>query len=229
MSQDSEKELVAKNAVKLVQNNMKIGIGTGSTIRPFIAALKKHIEANDLQISCIATSLQSKSLLKGHLPLLNERLVDFLDCTFDGADRVDPENFVLIKGGGGALLREKLVALRSKKNIILVDHTKISKGLLGFALPLEIVPFGYKSTEHRLNLAGFGGSFRMQADGSYALSDNHNYIFDIDIQKPIQEPYKLYEVLKMITGVIEVGLFIGTTTEVHVAKENGTIEVLKPL
>ena len=151
MSHEKEKQHVAKEAVKLVKSGMTIGLGTGSTATFFIKELIERIQNESLNISCITTSLFSKELVNDSIPFVEESLFNEIDITFDGADLIDLKTFHLIKGGGGALLREKIVAAKSKQNIILVDSSKLTSPLKGFPVPIEIVRFGYESTVLRIN------------------------------------------------------------------------------
>lgn len=208
------KEAAAKEAAKLVKNGMIIGVGTGSTAKHFIKALKRRIERENLELRCVCTSLESKKMLEGEIPFVSESLTDKIDITFDGADRID-ESFNLIKGGGGALLREKIVAMRSKQNIVIVDSSKLTTPLEGFPVAVEIVPFGYASTINRLTHLGYAGSLRMEKN-EIVRSDNHNYIYDINFEEPIYEPRKHHEKIKQVLGVIETGLFFDTATIAYV-------------
>lgn len=227
MNQDQEKELVAKKAALLVKNGMKIGIGTGSTATFFIEALKKRIEAEKLDIACAFTSLKSKKLLENHVTLLDESLNESLDITFDGADRADPSTFYLIKGGGGALLREKLVAKCSKINVVLIDSSKLSTPLGGFPVAIEIVPFGYSSTIKRIKHLGYLGSLRKTKNGEIALSDNQNYIYDIDFKGNIPSPELHHSTLKQLLGVIETGFFLDTASIIYQGSKEGKVTILE--
>jgi len=215
--QSIEKQAVAKEALQYVKAGMLIGVGSGSTSECFI----KELCAQRPNIQCVTTSLRSTKLLRDHFPIVNESLDTEIDITFDGADKIDLKNFCLIKGGGGALLREKLVALRSKKNIVLVDHTKLASPLFDHPLPIEIVQFGYMSTINRLKTLGIKGNLRTH-DNKPVLSDNQNFIFDIDLQAPIDNPSALHEQLKAITGVVETGLFINTGSVAIIGYESKT-------
>ena len=224
MTHEKEKQLAANEAVKLVKSGMLIGIGTGSTASCFITAIKERLKHENLNISCITTSLTSKELLGNSIPLIDESLRDTIDMTFDGADRVDLNTFHLIKGGGGALLREKLVATKSKQNIVLVDSSKLSSPLSGFPVPLEIVRFGYKSTIQRVEALGYTGHLRHK-DQKPVLSDNDNYIYDIHFEEPIKNPEHHHTLLKSTLGVIETGFFLNTATTVYCAYPDGRIEI----
>ncbi|MBM3193763.1 MAG: ribose 5-phosphate isomerase A [Chlamydiae bacterium] len=226
MSNEKEKQLVAKEAVKLVTEGMIVGIGSGSTAAIFIEELKKHVYNKNLKIACIATSLASKSLIEKAIPLIDESLQSQIDITFDGADRLDPKTLHLIKGGGGALLREKLVAKSSKENVVLVDSSKLSSPLEGFPLAIEIVKFGYAATIARIEHLGYKGVLRKK-ENRPAESDNGNYIFDITFNEGIKNPLKDHNILKNTLGVIETGFFLDTATKAYVAYPNGKIEILE--
>lgn len=221
-------EAVAEEAVKMIQSGMVVGVGTGRAATCFIEALLQRKQTDNLNIVCIATSLKSKKMIEGKINLIDESLTDHVDITFDGADRADPKTFALIKGGGGALLREKLVATRSSKNIMLIDETKLSSPLFDFPLPVEIVKFGHESTIERIKKRNFKGSLRKdEKTGQIVESDNGNYIFDIKLATPIVEPQATHEILKQTLGVIETGLFIDTATQILVGKLDGSVEILE--
>jgi ribose 5-phosphate isomerase A len=224
MPNENEKQAAAKQAVKLVKDGMVVGLGSGSTSKVFIEELLKRVKDEHLNIRCIATSNFSKELAAGHIPFIDEALNTQIDITFDGADRIDLEKFHLIKGGGGALLREKLVAKNSIQNVVLVDHSKISTPLFGFPLPVEIVKFGYKSTVKRIEALGFRGEVRHSND-TFFVTDNGNYTFDIHLEQPIKHAEKLENDLKLILGVVEVGLFLDTATKVIIAYPDGTTAI----
>ena len=218
MSYEVEKKIVAREAVKLVKSGMKIGIGTGSTVKPFIEFLKNRVWEEELSISCVCTSKESEQLLEDAIPILPFTLDYQLDITFDGADRFDPQNFNRIKGGGGALLREKLVASQSKKNVVLVDFSKIATPLQGFPVAVEIVPFGYISTVNRLISMGYKGVLREN------LSDNGNYLFDIEYDGSIEDPISEHSKIKSVTGVIETGFFFKNASHAFIGYDSGKVE-----
>lgn len=224
MTHEYEKEQIAKEAIKLVEDKTVIGIGTGSTIQPFVRHLLERVEKEKLSIKCICTSLASQKLLKGKVPLIDNNLNQVIDITFDGADEIDTD-FNLIKGGGGALLREKIVAFQSKENIVLVDESKLVAELHKHPLPLEIVPFGYKATIKRIQDLGFEGSIRKNKQGLFIISDNDNLLFDIELKQPIKDPAALHESLKATLGIVETGLFIKTAKKALIGKSDGTVTV----
>lgn len=223
-SHDKEKQLVAKESVKLIKPGMVIGIGTGSTATFFIQALKERLEKEPLDISCVTTSIRSKELIDSMVPLADESLLNDIDITFDGADRVDLKTFHLIKGGGGALLREKLVASKSKQNVVLIDSSKLTSPLSGFPVAVEIIRFGYESTIQRINKLGYKGHLRRE-NQKLSLSDNDNYIYDILFDGPIHNPEKDHNLLKNTLGVIETGFFLNTATTIYIAYPDGRVEI----
>jgi ribose 5-phosphate isomerase A len=227
MAYEAAKQAAAIQALTLVQDGMKIGIGTGSTTAIFIHLLLKKIEKESLNLSCISTSNRSTELLKGKIPFLNPSLEEELDITFDGADRVDSTHFHLIKGGGGALLREKIVAYRSKKNAVLVDYTKLSSPLEGFPVAVELVPFGYQSTIRRLEALGYTGTLRVNSDKKPILSDNQNLIYDLSFNGPILNPHYHEQTLKRILGVIESGFFLTTASILFIGNSDGTVQTME--
>ena len=222
MAHEFEKEQVAKEAIKLVKNDTIIGIGTGSSVQPFIRLLLEKLEKQKLNIKCIATSFASQKLLHGKISLIDPALQNTIDITFDGADEVDAD-FTLIKGGGGALLREKLVATQSKENITLIDESKLVAQLHKHPLPVEIIPFGYESTIKRLEKKGFLGQVRRLSTGLLCQSDNDNLLYDINLKEPIINPSAMHAELKSILGVVETGLFIKTTHKLLIGRGDGTV------
>ena len=182
--QDSKDILLAKKAAgyaaaDLIQGGMVVGLGTGSTTAFFIEALaRRHREG--LKITAVATSEQSKRQAE-HLgiPMLDPEIITILDVTVDGADEIDPAKN-MIKGGGGALLREKLLAQSSREMIVIVDETKLVDHLGDHPLPVEIAPFVYRTTIQRLQNNGYQGALRMTRENTPFVTDNGNFIFDIN-------------------------------------------------
>lgn len=226
MAYEIEKKLIGAQAVTLVKSGMKIGIGTGSTVAPFIQSLISRVEKEKLFIQCVATSNQSKSMIQGIFPLLNESLDVPLDISFDGADHFDPKSFTSIKGGGGALLREKLVAIHSKVNVVLIDSSKIAHPFKHVKVPIEIIPFGVKATLERLKELGYGGSLRYLGANPY-LTDNHNYIFDIFYSGIIYDPISEHFKLKQISGIVETGFFFKYAQYAFVGYPDQTVQLLE--
>ncbi len=212
MTLDEAKEAAAREALQHVSDGMKIGLGTGSTAARFVAGLGEMV-ANGLNVVCVPTSEATREQAESlgiALIRLDEEPV--LDLTVDGADELDA-NLTLIKGGGGALLREKIVASSSKRMIVIADHTKKVATLGAFSLPVEVVPFGVKSTamklEHAGKWAGCEGALALRIrDGELFVTDNGNVIIDCAFGK-IPDAQKLASVISTIPGVVDHGLFIG--------------------
>ncbi len=226
MTNDRQKKIAVNEAVKLVQNNMKIGIGTGTTTELFIKALLSHITTKNITIKCICTSIKSKEAVGKCIPFLNESLNEEIDITFDGADLFDQNTFHRIKGGGGALLREKIVALRSKINVVIIDSCKLLSPLGNCKLPIEIIPFGYLSTIQKLNELGYIGNIRSDING-IVYSDNNNYLFDIDYNYIIENIEKEHNSIKTIPGVVETGLFFQNANIAYIGNKDGTVTELR--
>ncbi|MDF2549814.1 MAG: rpiA [Chlamydiales bacterium] len=227
MNQPDDWEFVKKQvgiaAAELVQEGMLVGLGTGTTAKHLIEALAIRQEKG-LKFSCIATSKRSEELAqKLGLKLVPHESISQIDLTLDGADEIDA-NKQMIKGGGGALLREKIVAGASKEMVVLVDERKVSAKLGSFPLPIEIIPFAYQATlKHLLDL---GLTFEMRASqGSLYITDQGNYIADIQLQMPIADPHAFHLTLSDIPGVVETGLFCDLAGRVIIGKKDGTVSI----
>lgn len=226
--QDKAKQAAACHAARFVMTGMKIGLGTGSTAEYFIRALSARIMAEGLHISAIPTSERTAQLARDlGLPLITFDEADALDLAVDGADEVD-DALRLIKGGGGALFREKLVASAAKRKIILVDPSKQVPILGRFALPIEIVSFGAALTIKRIQglierYGKSGGRARVRRDtfGEPFVTDGGNLVVDAAFDA-IHEPELLASALKAITGVVDHGLFIGLCDELIVGRPDGS-------
>jgi ribose 5-phosphate isomerase A len=215
----SEKQIAAEKAIDFVNNGMILGLGSGSTITFFLKRLGDQVKQG-LKITGVSTSNSTTSLaISLGIPLVSIEDVKEIDLTIDGVDEVDPE-FNSIKGGGGALLYEKIVASISKKVIWIVDSSKLVKKLGGFPLPIEIITFGHTHTLKRLKDAGLNPSLRKK-DGEIFQSDGGNFIVDLKL-KVIDNPVEFEEKLKRLPGVIENGLFINVSDIVIVGKGNNT-------
>jgi len=219
----NEKQIAGEKAVEFIKDKMTVGLGTGSTACFTIKKLGEMIKSG-LDIKCVSTSNETTSLAVSlGIPLVSIDDIDEIDLTIDGADEIDPQ-FNGIKGGGGALLFEKIVAASSKKIIWVVDSTKMVKKLGKYPVPLEILPFGYKQTFKKLNLLGYNPVVRSKNNKMF-LTDSNNYIIDLHLER-IDDPVKLEKELNMIPGVIENGLFVNMTDIVVVGRDGNT-EVLK--
>jgi ribose 5-phosphate isomerase A len=224
---DQRKLEAAERALKLVAPGMKLGLGSGSTARHFIDLVGKRVAAG-FEIRCVATSQATEAQAKAlGIPLGTLDDISELDLTVDGADEVDPK-LNLIKGGGGALLREKIVASASKRMVVIADSTKLVSRLGAFPLPIEVVPFGLAATRQHIERAfaelGLSGPIRLRGEPSPFITDGGHYILDCSLGA-IAEPERLSEILSPIPGVVEHGLFIGLARAAIIAGGDG-VEVL---
>ena len=200
---------------------MAVGLGTGSTAEFAIQAIAERIKLEGLQVRGIPTSERSRLLaVKLGVPLIALADIDVLDLTIDGADEVDA-GLNLIKGAGGALVQEKIVAASSAKLIIICDSTKIKQTLGEFSLPAAVIPYGWQSTQKHLSKLCAASILRSNPDGTPYLTDDGLYILDL-VNDPILDPPKLEQSIKMIPGVAEVGLFCGLASLVIEGFEDGT-------
>ncbi|MEC0182259.1 ribose-5-phosphate isomerase RpiA [Paenibacillus peoriae] len=216
------KQKAAEKAVEAIQDGMKVGLGTGSTAYWAIQKIGERV-AQGLHIQAVATSQASEDLARElGIPIIPFDQIGRLDVTIDGADEVN-EQLVLVKGGGGALLREKIVESNSDRLIIIVDESKDVKVLGAFPLPVEVVPFASEWTLEALRQTGCQADWRIQ-DGERYLTDNGNYIADCRYGT-IENPQELEIRLNQIPGVVENGLFINMADQVIIARANGQIDI----
>lgn len=218
------KKLAAERAVEYVKSGMVVGLGTGSTVYYALIKLGEKIKQG-LDIRAIATSIESERMAKElGIELVTFSNIDAIDITIDGADEVDP-NWNLIKGGGGALLREKIVATASRQLIVIVDESKVVKQLGRFPLPIEVVKFGYEMTMRKFEELGYNPKLRAANDRPY-ITDNGNYIIDCHIGL-IDNPPQLHDLINQLVGVVDNGLFINYASKVIVGYENQSVIELK--
>lgn len=214
-----EKQLAAEKSIEFIKDGMTIGLGTGSTVYFLVNKLAESVKQG-LNVNCVSTSNQTSELAKSlGIKIINLNEVDHLDLTIDGADEVD-KNLNGIKGGGGALLFEKIVAAASKKVIWIVDSSKYVKKLGKFPLPVEVIPFGSKQILKRFNDRGYNPKVRKNGSDIF-ITDSGNEIIDLHLNK-IEDSLKLEQEIKLIPGVVEVGLFNNIANMVIVGKENST-------
>ncbi len=225
---DQLKKAAAETAVAHIQSGMVVGLGTGSTAIWGVRRLAELLRDGTLKdIVGIPTALRTEQAARElNIPLTTLNEHPQVDLTFDGADEVDPQ-LNLIKGGGGALLREKIVAQASRRNIIVVDDSKLSSQLGAlFAVPVEVVPFGWRSQRHFLEELGAAVAVRQDAAGRPFQTDQGNLILDCNFG-PIDDLAQLNLQLNARAGIVEHGLFLGLASEVIVAGEDG-IRILGP-
>jgi ribose 5-phosphate isomerase A len=223
MTQDEAKLLVAKRAVEFVEDGMAVGLGTGTTATMFIRELGVRVQQG-MKIRCVASSDASHKLGLS-LGMDVKTLADLpeLDLYVDGADEVGP-GLALIKGGGGALLREKIVASAAKEFLVVVDSTKLVQLLGKFPLPVEVVKMALPIVEPRLAALELNPKLRTAKNGTGPyLTDEGNYIVDCACGV-IDEPEVLAAEIRGIVGVVEHGLFLGMATVALIAGEDGVTE-----
>lgn len=216
------RQRAAERAAELVESGMVVGLGTGNTANFFIRILAERLNSGAVKdIIGIPTSVRTEREAQSlNIPLgdLNDHPV--VDITIDGADEVDPD-LNLIKGGGGALLREKIVAQTSRQEVIIIDDFKLVPKLgTNWAVPIEVVTFGWRSQALYLESLGAVVTFRTTDDGQPFVTDQGNYILDCKFGA-IADPYALAASIKSRGGIVEHGLFLGLATEVIVASNSG--------
>ncbi|MBC1779577.1 ribose-5-phosphate isomerase RpiA [Listeria booriae] len=219
----NSKQIAGEKACEFIEDGMVVGLGTGSTAYYMIQKLGDRV-AEGLQVTGVVTSKATEKLAKErNIPLMDLNDVGEIDLTIDGADEVDG-SYRGIKGGGGALLFEKLVAHASKKSIWVVGEDKVVETLGTFPLPVEVVPFGYKQVERQLEERGYNPELRHFEDGSIYLTDSQNYILDLHIQA-IENPEELNDWLNNLPGVVENGLFLNYASSIVIGYSDGHAEV----
>ncbi|HFK1681177.1 ribose-5-phosphate isomerase RpiA [Bacillus sp. SRB1LM] len=217
------KQLAGEYAANFVKDGMKVGLGTGSTVYWTIQKLGERVKEG-LSFQAVPTSKETEVLAKQlNIPLIALNDIQSLDLTIDGADEID-SNLQLIKGGGGALLREKIVASSSKELLIIVDESKLVTHLGTFPLPVEIIPFSWKQTESKIQALGCQTTLRLKNNETF-ITDNNNIIIDCVFPHNITNPAHLHTQLKMITGVVETGLFVNMTSKAIIGTKNGIQEL----
>ncbi|MBC1806046.1 ribose-5-phosphate isomerase RpiA [Listeria cossartiae] len=221
----NQKKIAGEKACDWVKDGMIVGLGTGSTVYYTIEKLGDMV-AKGLQITGVATSEETaKQAEKLGIPLKSLNDVTEIDVTIDGADEIDAD-FQGIKGGGGALLREKMVANASLKNIWVVSEEKLVRNLGEFPLPLEVIPFGWKQIQRELEKDDIETNLRKQSSGEVYVTNNGNYILDI-VNQTFTDTAMWQEKLAQIPGVVEHGLFLDYVDMIICGKANGEIELIK--
>lgn len=216
------KKIAGERATDYVAHDMIVGLGTGSTAYFAIVRLAERIREESLRIRCVPTSERSATLARElGIPLTSFAEVLHVDVTIDGADEVDPA-FNLIKGGGGALLREKFVASASDTELIIVDESKLKQRLGAFPLPVEVVPFGWQMTRERLRDLSCDARFR-SSDSAPFVTDNGNYILDCSFGV-IEDPPALEREIVGTCGVVDCGIFSGLATRIIIGRSDGSLE-----
>ncbi|KAG6795067.1 ribose-5-phosphate isomerase [Apis mellifera caucasica] len=227
---ESAKQIAAYKAVdEYVKNNSIIGIGSGSTVIYAVHRLVERVKEENLNVICVPTSFQARQLiLNNHLKLGDLETYPKLDCAIDGADEVDSD-MNLIKGGGGCLLQEKIVASCANQLIIVADYTKNSQKLgeqYKKGIPIEVVPMAYVAILRRIE-DNYGGLVKVRmalAKAGPVITDNGNFILDWHFPRDISNWDKINIEISMIPGVVETGLFIKMAKKVYFGMPDGSVK-----
>ena len=228
MSIEIAKRAAGEKAITFIEDGMIVGLGTGSTALYFIQALIRKCKEG-LRIKVVASSERSADLAKaGGIHVFDINDLSQIDITVDGADEIDPKKR-MIKGGGGAHVREKILASSSQEMIVIVDESKLVSSIGHTKLPIEIVPYGSKFTREKIERLGYSGKWRC-SDGSSLnqelfVTDNGNFLFDIYFAVPPVSPEKMDEEISQIPGVVETGFFFNMANKVIVGKLDGTTTI----
>jgi ribose 5-phosphate isomerase A len=224
--QDDFKRAAAEKALELVRDGMLLGLGSGTTVRYFTEGLGRLV-AGGMKVRGVPTSRATAAIAAANGIAVVEELVGQIDLAVDGADEVDP-SLGLIKGRGGALFREKLVAAASKRFVVVVDESKVVDRLGAGVLPVEVLPFLWRTTAERLADLCSGLKVRGGEEEPY-VTDNGNLILDLSFEDGIADAVALGSSLKAVTGVVEHGLFIGMTAECIVGGPSGPRVLTRPV
>jgi len=224
--EQNPKKVAGRRAAELVEDGMTLGLGTGSTVLFFLQRVAERIREEGLELRGVPTSVdtETKSRELG-IPLATLEEVEALDLTVDGADEIDG-NFDMIKGGGGALLREKVVASISRREAIVVGPDKVVERLgTGFLLPVEVVPFARPVVHRALRALGAEPSLRVGESGADYRTDNGMEILDCRFPEGIADAAALERAILALPGVVECGLFVGLAHVLVVGHPDGAVEV----
>jgi len=231
---DRAKFAAARRAVDCVEDGMKLGLGTGSTAAWMVRCLAERVREENMQLTCVPTSARTAELARSlGLKVISLDEAGWLDLTIDGADEFDAD-LALIKGGGGALLLEKIVATASDRMIVISDASKEVKTLGAFPLPVEVIPFGMQATRllieellGGLDVMGTGATLRMNGARPF-VTDEGNHLLDLSLGR-IGNPRQLSLALNQVPGVVESGLFIDICDAVVIGYADGRVEMRDPI
>ncbi|MFE0442325.1 ribose-5-phosphate isomerase RpiA [Aerococcus sp. NPDC058936] len=219
----NEKELVGVAAAQYVEDGMVVGLGTGSTAYYLIRELGRRMKEEGLTFTGVPTSIQSAELATSlNIPIASLNDVPAIDLTIDGTDEFDPA-LNGIKGGGGAHLIEKIIAVNSERVIWICDHSKQVDQLGAFPLPIEVIPAASQHLFYAFEDKAYAPTFRQLPDGSKFITDSGNYIIDLHLEK-IVDAVKLADELIQMVGVVEHGLFLGIANKVLMANDGQVVE-----
>ncbi len=227
---DKAKFVAAKRAVDFVESGMRVGLGTGSTAAWMVKMLGELVRDEGLKMQAVATSKRTAKLARDvGIDVFTMGEVKWLDLTIDGADEFDP-GLNLIKGGGGALLQEKIVATASDQMVVISDASKAVDTLGAFPLPVEVVKFGWETTKelieeclNNVNVLGHAVTLRLQKDDPLITDEGH-YILDLHLKR-IENPRELSLILNQVPGVVENGLFLDVADAIVIGHGDGKVEV----
>jgi ribose 5-phosphate isomerase A len=223
---NAARRAAAHAAAALVEDGMRLGLGSGSTFLLVLDRLAERVRSEGLRISGVPTSRGTADAAQQlGIPLLSLVEIDLLDLAIDGADAVDPQKN-LIKGGGGAHVREKIVAAAAKELVVVVDEAKLVD-VLGrtFPLPVEVLQFGWRQAERAIAATGCKTQLRQNKDGEPFISDNGNYVLDCKYEA-IDDPAWLHDHLNALPGVLDNGLFVGMAGRVVVGDAQGRTRIV---
>ena len=231
---DRAKFASAEGALSFIEDGMRLGLGTGSTAAWLVRLLAEKVQSEKLDITCVPTSSRTKDLAQSlGLKVTTLDSVGWLDLTIDGADEFDPE-LNLIKGGGGALLQEKIVATASDQMLVISDDSKQVASLGAFPLPVEVVRFGWETTKaiiedalSDVDVVGTNATLRLSQEAPYITDEGH-YIVDLHCRK-IEDPMALSVLLNQIPGVVETGLFVDVADAVCIGYASGEHRIMRPV
>lgn len=213
-----QKRIAGEKAAEYIKDGMILGLGTGSTAYYMIKKVGELVE-NGMNLKAVATSQSTENLAKKlNIPLVHIDEIERIDLCIDGVDEID-KDFNAIKGGGGALFREKIVATLANKVIWIMDESKLVDSIGKFPLPIEVLPYGYTQVIKKLKEYSFNPTIRMK-DENIFITDNGNYIIDLHIRKPMNIT-DVYNKVNGITGVLEIGLFINMCTRIIIGTDSG--------
>jgi ribose 5-phosphate isomerase A len=225
--QAAKKAAIAK-ALEEVRDVHIVGIGSGTTLELLVPELANLVKAKDLELKLIPTSQQiERAIAKTGLAIVSPNDVSQIDLVLDGADQVETQTLDLIKGGGAAMTREKIVDCAARKLIIVVDERKIASRLgSGQAVPVEVIPFAHRIVMGRLGELGGKPVLRCSKGSIPVMTDNGNFVIDVDFG-PIKDAHTLDRRLKSIPGLVETGLFLDLTDRVYIGLNDGGVKVLE--
>lgn len=224
MSFDDAISALSKDALKFVKDNTILGLGSGRAATAFVKALGQHIKERKLTIKVVPTSLQIKLVAEqSGIHVIDAEQIQKIDVVFDGADQIDSQKN-LIKGGGGALLRENILISSAKHVVIMADSTKFVK-YFNRTVPVEVHPFARSTVKKFIEKLGGKPNLRTIDRGYPFITENGNIIYDCDFGT-IKTPKPLVQKIKQIPGVLEVGIFTRKPDVIYKAKENGKFEIL---